>query len=67
MGYSTSGHGVGTNQQGQATTGGAQTPGSALASLKGFSATLPVSMSASDHSNSTTVSGISGGTVRPSK
>lgn len=54
---------VGTNQQGQATTGGTQTPGTTLPSLKGFSASMPSAMSASDEADSTTVSGISGGTV----
>ena len=54
---------VGTNQQGQATTGGNATPNSLLPSLNGFSATAPVALSAADAADSTTVSGISGGTV----
>ena len=50
---------VGTNQQGQATTGGNATPNSFLPSLNGFSATAPVALSAADAADSTTVSGVS--------
>ncbi|CAB3848549.1 hemagglutinin repeat-containing protein [Achromobacter ruhlandii] len=51
--------GVGTNQQGQATTGG-QVPGSTLPTLGNFSASPPVVMAASGNGTSTTRSGISG-------
>lgn len=57
-GYST-GVGVGKDNQGNATTGGAQTPGTTLPSLNGFSATPPVAMSASGNASSTTQSGVS--------
>ncbi|WP_116791226.1 hemagglutinin repeat-containing protein [Achromobacter dolens] len=53
------GGGVGTNQQGQAATGG-QVPGSTLPTLGNFSASLPVVMAASGNSASATRSGISG-------
>ncbi|HAF2412847.1 TPA: filamentous hemagglutinin N-terminal domain-containing protein [Salmonella enterica] len=56
------GGGVGTNQQGQAATGG-QVPGSTLPALSNFSASLPVAMAASGNSTSTTRSGISGASV----
>lgn len=56
------GGGVGTNQQGQAATGG-QVPGSTLPTLGNFSASLPVVMAASGNSGSTTRSGISGAQV----
>ncbi len=62
-GKNTTAGAVGTNQQGDATTGGAQTPGSTLPSHKGFSATTPVAMSASDSAASTTKSGISGAAI----
>jgi filamentous hemagglutinin len=62
-GYSTGGAGVGKDQQGNAVTGGAQTPGSTLPSLNGFSATTPVAMAASGNASSVTRSGISGGAV----
>lgn len=55
--------GVGTNQQGQATTGGDKVPGSNLPSSNGFSAAPPIVMGASGDSSSTTVSGISGGAI----
>jgi len=61
-GYST-GMGVGKDSQGNATTGGAQTPGTTLPSLNGFSATLPVAMSASGHASSTTQSGVSAAAI----
>ncbi|WP_063588559.1 two-partner secretion domain-containing protein [Achromobacter ruhlandii] len=57
-----SGGGVGTNQQGQASTGG-QVPGSTLPTLGNFSASPPVVMAASGNSGSTTRSGISGAQV----
>lgn len=62
-GYSTGGAGVGKDQQGNAVTGGAQTPGSTLPSLNGFTATAPVAMTASGNASSVTQSGISGGAV----
>jgi len=62
-GYSASGDGVGLDQDGKAQTGGAQVPGTTLPSLKGFSATLPVALSASDKADSTTVSGVSHGNI----
>ncbi|MCA3182177.1 MULTISPECIES: hemagglutinin repeat-containing protein [unclassified Cupriavidus] len=52
-------NGVGTNQQGQAATGGSKVPGSDLPSSGGFSAAMPVAMGAKGRSNSTTRSGIS--------
>jgi filamentous hemagglutinin len=55
--------GVGTNQQGQATTGGDKVPGSNLPSSNGFSAAPPIVMGASGSGSSTTVSGISGGAI----
>jgi len=54
---------VGTNQQGQAATGGTAIPGTTLGSLKGFSASMPSTQSASDQSSSTTVSGVSSATI----
>ena len=45
------------------TTGGKQTPGSILPSFKGFSATPPIAMSASDSASSTSKSGISSAKV----
>jgi len=62
-GYSASGNGVGLDQDGKAQTGGAQVPGTTLPSLKGFSATLPMALSASDEADSTTVSGVSRGSI----
>lgn len=56
------GGGVGTNQQGQAATGG-QVPGSTLPTLGNFSASPPVVMAASGNGTSTTRSGISGARV----
>ncbi len=61
-GYST-GMGVGKDSQGNATTGGTQTPGTTLPSLNGFSATLPVAMSASGNASSTTQSGVSAAAI----
>jgi len=55
--------GVGTNQQGQAATGGEKVPGSDLPSLGGLSAAPPVVLGASGKSSSTTRSGISGAAV----
>lgn len=63
IGYSTEGKGVGKDQKGNAETGGNQTPGTTLPSLNGFSATLPVVMSASGDADSTTQSGISAANV----
>lgn len=55
--------GVGANQKGEATTGGAKTPGSDRpttgANKGGFSATPPLVMGASGKSHSTTRSGVS--------
>ncbi|MGR0116379.1 hemagglutinin repeat-containing protein [Ralstonia pseudosolanacearum] len=62
-GYSSSGSGVGTNQKGEATAGGDKVPGSSLPSAGGFSATPPVVMGASGSGSSTTISGVSGGSV----
>ncbi|PPK44809.1 hemagglutinin-like protein [Trinickia symbiotica] len=56
--------GVGTNQQGQATTGGDKVPGSDLPRSGNWSAVPPVVMGASGDGSSTTVSGISGGAIR---
>lgn len=56
--------GVGTNQQGQAATGGDKVPGNNVASSGNWSATPPAVMAASGSSSSTTVSGVSGGAVR---
>ncbi|WP_137926206.1 hemagglutinin repeat-containing protein [Cupriavidus sp. 2SB] len=50
---------VGTNQQGQAATGGDKVPGSSLPSMGGFSAAPPVAIGAKGKSSSTTHSGIS--------
>ena len=55
--------GVGTNQQGQAATGGDKVPGSELPSYNGLSATSPSVMFASGKDSSTTASGISGGAI----
>jgi len=60
VGYGT---GIGKDQQGQAQSGGTQTPGTTLPNLGGFSATTPVALSASGEASSTTVSAISGGTL----
>ena len=62
-GYSSGGNGVGTNQKGEATAGGDKVPGTTLPSSGGFSAAPPIVMGASGSGSSTTVSGISGGTV----
>ncbi|MGC5953776.1 hemagglutinin repeat-containing protein [Ralstonia pseudosolanacearum] len=62
-GYSSGGSGVGKNQKGEATTGGDKVPGSTLPSAGGFSATPPVVMGASGSGSSTTVSGVSGGSI----
>ncbi len=56
--------GVGTNQQGQASTGAGKVPGSNLPSSGNWSATPPVVMGASGSAGSTTGSGISGGAIR---
>lgn len=56
--------GVGTNQQGQASTGAGKVPGSNLPSSGNWSATPPVVMGASGSAGSTTGSGISGGALR---
>jgi len=56
---SAAGSGVGTNQQGQAATGGDQVPGTTLPSLGNFSASPPMVMAASGDSSSVTRSGIS--------
>ena len=53
--------GVGTNQQGQATTPGV--PGSTLPSLNGFSATPPIALSASGSGQSTTRSAVGQGSL----
>ena len=63
-GGNTTAGGVGTNQQGQATTGGDKVPGSNAPSTGGWSATPPAAMAASGSDSSTTVSGISGGAIR---
>ena len=56
--------GVGTNQKGEATTGGSKVPGSDLpASKGGASATLPIVMGARGKSSSTTHAGVSGATL----
>ncbi|WP_281661652.1 two-partner secretion domain-containing protein, partial [Microvirgula aerodenitrificans] len=55
--------GVGTSQDGMATTGGDKVPGSELPAYNGWSATAPIAMGAKGSGNSTTHSGISGGTV----
>ena len=55
--------GVGTDAKGEAQTGSAQTPGSALPSTGGASATTPIALSAKGSDSSTTSSGISGGTI----
>jgi len=64
-GGNTSGNpgGVGTNQQGQAATGGDKVPGSDLPSLGGLSAAPPIVLGASGKARSTTRSGISGAAV----
>ncbi|NRO97878.1 hypothetical protein GWC77_18300 [Paraburkholderia sp. NMBU_R16] len=56
--------GVGTNQQGQATTGGDKVPGNNVATSGNWSATPPAAMAASGSGSSTTVSGVSGGAIR---
>lgn len=55
--------GVSTNQQGQATVGADALPNSFLPSLNGFSASPPSALHASDSADSTTVSGISYGSI----
>ncbi|SFF27144.1 filamentous hemagglutinin, partial [Paracidovorax wautersii] len=64
-GGSTAG-GVGTNQQGQASTGAGKVPGSNLPSSGNWSATPPVVMGASGSAGSagSGISGISGGALR---
>ncbi len=62
-GYSSGGSGVGTNQKGEATSGGDKVPGTTLPSAGGFSAAPPIVMGASGSGSSTTVSGISGGAI----
>ncbi|TGV07350.1 hypothetical protein E4695_09840 [Alcaligenaceae bacterium 429] len=61
-GYSSSGDGVGTDQQGDAATG-AQVPGSTLPSDGNFSVTPPIAIAAKGNSSSTTHSGISGAQI----
>ncbi|WP_338862083.1 hemagglutinin repeat-containing protein [Mycetohabitans rhizoxinica] len=57
--------GVGTTQSGQAATGAEQVPGSKLPSTPGgFSVAPPSVMAASGKASSTTLSGISAGTIR---
>ncbi|MEJ2769488.1 hemagglutinin repeat-containing protein [Mycetohabitans sp. B46] len=57
--------GVGTTQTGQAATGAEQVPGSTLPSTPGgFSVAPPSVMAASGKASSTTLSGISAGTIR---
>ncbi|MCF2133970.1 MULTISPECIES: hemagglutinin repeat-containing protein [Mycetohabitans] len=57
--------GVGTNQSGQAATGAEQVPDSKLPSTPGgFSVAPPSVMAASGKASSTTLSGISAGTIR---
>ena len=64
LGYSTpQGGGVGKNQDGDATSGSSQIPGSLLSGLDGFSATPPVALSSEGDDRSTTLSGISTGTI----
>ncbi|MCL2162393.1 MAG: hemagglutinin repeat-containing protein, partial [Betaproteobacteria bacterium] len=55
--------GVGANQQGNAATGGDMVPGSEQPSYNGYSATMPMVMSASGEASSVTTSGISGGVI----
>ncbi len=55
--------GVGTNQQGQATTGGDKVPGSNVPTSGNWSATPPIVMGASGSGSSVTGSGISGGAI----
>ncbi len=62
-GYSSGGSGIGTNQKGEATSGGDKVPGTTLPSAGGFSAAPPIVMGASGSGSSTTVSGISGGAI----
>lgn len=59
IGYSSGGSSVGKNSQGQAQSGGNQTPGTTLPSLNGLSATAPIAISAKGNEQSTTRSGIS--------
>ncbi|WP_256676923.1 hemagglutinin repeat-containing protein, partial [Pseudomonas sp. PICF6] len=55
---------VGKDQQGNATSGGTQTPGTDLPKNENeFGATMPIAISASDDASSVTRSGISGGTI----
>lgn len=55
---------VGKDQQGNATSGGTQTPGTDLPKNDNdLSATTPIAISASDDASSITRSGISGGTI----
>ncbi|MGA4213175.1 hemagglutinin repeat-containing protein [Ralstonia nicotianae] len=62
-GGNTTAGGVGTNQQGQATTGGDKVPGSNVPTSGNWSATPPVVMGASGSGSSVTGSGISGGAI----
>ncbi|MGD7104706.1 DUF637 domain-containing protein, partial [Ralstonia pseudosolanacearum] len=62
-GGNTTAGGVGTNQQGQATTGGDKVPGSKVPTSGNWSATPPVVMGASGSGSSVTGSGISGGAI----
>ncbi|MCG6578112.1 filamentous hemagglutinin N-terminal domain-containing protein [Pseudomonas sp. AF32] len=55
---------VGKDQQGNATSGGTQTPGTELPQNgNDLSATMPIAINASDDASSITRSGISGGTI----
>ncbi|MET2491702.1 hemagglutinin repeat-containing protein, partial [Ralstonia pseudosolanacearum] len=62
-GGNTTAGGVGTNQQGQATTGGDKVPGSNVPTSGNWSVTPPVVMGASGSGSSVTGSGISGGAI----
>ncbi|WP_231654761.1 hemagglutinin repeat-containing protein [Ralstonia solanacearum] len=62
-GGNTTAGGVGTNQQGQATTGGDKVPGSNVPTSGNWSATPPIVMGASGSGSSVTGSGISGGAI----
>ena len=62
-GFSSSSGGLGTDQQGRVQSGAQQTPGTTLPGLNGFSASLPVSLSAKGSAASTTRSGVSGAAI----
>lgn len=59
IGYSIGGVSNGQDKHGNIKSGATQVPGTKLASLKGASATPPITMNVSGHANSTTKSGIS--------